>query len=200
MNKTTKGVFAATAAAAILMGGAGSLAYWSDGDTVNGGSFTSGKLTLKALNGANGAPCDSVWKYANGSKAGDTVNNVVPGDQITKTCTFVVGAQGDHLTASPTVPTTVAFTKTPKSGATNTGASLSLPVAATYTLDGAAFGAGSVVTETDNGKTLAAKITVTMPFGSTTVNGNDTQNLTIALNDLTVSLTQSQVAAGANPN
>lgn len=199
MNKTAKGALAATAAAAILMGGAGSLAYWSDGDTVNGGSFNSGKLTLKGTPSA-AAACDTNWVYANGSKADTTVVNIVPGDQITKTCRFIVGAVGDHLTATPTVPTTVAFTKTPKTGATSTGATLNLPVAATYTLDGAALTSSSVVTEAADGKTLAAKITVTMPFGSPTINGNDTQNLNVALSNLTVELTQTQLAGGANPN
>ncbi len=40
MNKTTKGALAASAAAVLLLGGAGSLAYWSDAETIQGGDVT----------------------------------------------------------------------------------------------------------------------------------------------------------------
>ncbi len=56
-----------------------------------------------------------------------------------------------------------------------------------------------MLTSADNGKVITAKFVVTMPYGSPTVNGNDTQGLTATLNQLTVTLTQDQ-SSGNNPN
>jgi alternate signal-mediated exported protein len=190
MNKSAKGTLAAAAGAVLLLGGAGSLAYWNASATVNGGAITTGSLTLSA------GSCGTNWVYNNGSAAGQTVVKVVPGDSITKSCTFAVGASGDHLSATLTAPATTTYTKNPTSATTD-----SLTVATTYTIDRtpvATLVNGDKLTSTDDGKTLTAKFVVTMPYGSTTVNGNDTQNLTATLNALTVTLTQDTL--GANPN
>lgn len=189
MHTTTKGAVAAGAAAVLLLGGAGTLAFWSDDATVNGGSVTSGSLSIDPIS------CTPTWQYAAGSAADtDVVQGVVPGDSIYKVCTFDVGAVGDHLSASPTIPATLAY-----SPANLPGSTLSLPVAATYTLDGNAFGAADVITEDNDGDTLAARIVVTFPFGdAATVNANDTQAFTKTLDALTVSLTQT--ATGENPS
>jgi len=190
MKKSTKGTLAAAAGAVLLLGGAGSLAYWNASATVNGGAVTTGSLTL------SGGTCGATWVYANGTAAGQTVAKVVPGDSITKSCTFTVGASGDHLSASLGAPATTAYTKSPAGAGTD-----SLTVATTYTIDRtpvATLVNGDKLTSTDNGKTLTAKFVVTMPYGSPTVNGNDTQDLTATLNALTVTLTQDTL--GANPN
>jgi alternate signal-mediated exported protein len=190
MNKSTKGALAAAAGAVLLLGGAGSLAYWNASATVNGGAITTGSLTLGA------GSCDPNWVYANGTAAGQTVVKVVPGDAITKSCTFTVGASGDHLSATLAAPATTTYTKNPTTPTTD-----SLTVATTYTINRtpvATLVNGDKLTSSDNAKTLTAKFVVTMPYGSTTVNGNDTQNLTATLNALTVSLTQDTLAA--NPN
>lgn len=199
MHTTTKGAVAAGAAAVLLLGGAGSLAYWNSSATLNGGSITTGSLKL------TGVSCDASWKYANGSSSGaNVVQGIVPGDSITKSCTFTVAGSGDHLTATPTVPSTLAYTTTTTGGAP-APTTLSLPVTATYDLDGTALTSSSVITELDTGKTLTAKIVVTMPFGNaqvapTGINFNDTQGLTNTLNGLTVTLTQTSPAGGENPN
>ena len=190
MNKSTKGALASVAGAALLLGGAGSLAYWNASATVNGGSITTGSLTLGA------GTCGTSWVYANGSAAGQTVVKVVPGDAITKSCTFTVGASGDHLSATLGAPATTTYTKNPTTATTD-----SLTVATTYTIDRtpvASLVNGDKLTSADNGRTLTAKFVVTMPYGTAAVNANDTQNLTATLNALTVSLTQDTLAA--NPN
>src|SRR5687767_11072956 len=46
MSKTFKGAGAAIVAGVLLIGGAGSLAYWSDAEGVTGGSISSGELKL----------------------------------------------------------------------------------------------------------------------------------------------------------
>ena len=188
MHTTTKGLAAAGAAAALLLGGAGTLAFWNDAATVAGGSISTGTLGIDA------GSCAATWTYANGSAAGQAVTQgIVPGDAVTKQCTFTIAATGDHLSASPTVPSSVSYVVT---GGTPT--TLTLPVSATYSLAGAPFSSSSVITDNDDGKTLTAQITLTFPFGSASVNGNDTQGLTAALNGLTVALTQT--ASGENTN
>jgi alternate signal-mediated exported protein len=121
------------------------------------------------------------------------VSGIVPGDAVTKECTFTVHASGDHVSAAPTVPSTLSYAV---SGGTPT--TLTLPVSATYSLAGSPFTSSSVITELDDGKTLTAQVTVTFPFGSGSINANDTQGLTAALDGLTVALTQT--ATGENPN
>ena len=190
MHKSTKGALAAITGGVLLLGGAGSLAYWNASATVNGGAITTGSLTLGA------GSCGANWVYAGGSAAGQTVVKVVPGDSITKSCTFTVGASGDHLSATLGAPATTTYTKSPTSATSD-----SLAVATTYTIDRtpvATLVNGDALTSADNGKTLTAKFVVTMPYGSTSVNTNDTQNLTATLNALTVSLTQA--ATAANPS
>ena len=184
MNKTTKGGLAAVSAAALLLGGAGTLASWSDSAFADGGSITSGYLDLTA------GTCDDTWKHTNGPEVGAAVVTVVPGDVITKSCTFTIDAEGDNLAASPSVPSTVTFAATG-----NTKESLSLPVAATYVLDGAPFTGSSVITDANKADTLTATITVGFPYGTAedvtgAVNDNDTQRLLVELDDLVVSLTQ----------
>lgn len=194
MNKTAKGALAASAAAALLLGGAGTLAYWNDDAVVNGGSVNSGYLEINpTVVSPNTTPCDASWKHTNGPKSGTTVVNIVPGDVITKNCTFVVRAKGDNLEAAPTVPATIAYTASSTVGA-GAPTTLSLPVAATYTL-GATPLTGNI-TELDDTKVLTAKIQVSFPYDAThTANLNDTQNLLVSLQDLTVSLTQNNKGA-----
>lgn len=194
MNKTTKGALGASAAAVLLLGGAGSLAYWTDATTLNGGSITSGSLALSAPS------CDADWKYttANGVvAAGSTVVKVVPGDTITKTCRFTVTATGDNLKATLTTPA-VAYPAAPATGA---GSSLVLTPSAVYSIvGGRALGnGGNAITSADNTKVVQAVITVNIPFGTdqnaaTKVNANDTQVLTSTLNTINVSLIQNTPA------
>lgn len=185
MKKSTKGALAAGAAAVLLLGGAGTLAYWTDDASVNGGSVSSGDLSLTA------GACDPTWVYAPGNaQAGVAVTDIVPGDAITKSCTFTIGAEGDNLTAAPDVPDTISYTTTPAQGP---GSTLSLDVDATFELDGAPFTDASVITEDNDGDVLTADVVVTFPFGTaTTVNANDTQDLDVAFADLTVTLTQTE--------
>jgi alternate signal-mediated exported protein len=178
MNRSTKGALAASAAGALLLGGAGSLAYWNDTGTADGGSITSGTLGL-----ADGT-CDPNWVYASGTDAGTPVTLIVPGDSVTKSCTFIVTATGQHLSATLTAPATLTYT-------TDTSpTTLTLDTAATYDVDGVAT---TTVTSANDGKFVTADFVVTFPYGdATTENLNDTQGLTATLDTLTVTLTQDQ--------
>lgn len=193
MNKTAKGALGASAAAVLLMGGAGSLAFWTSSDTVDGGSVTAGTLGIKAKNIAGtSSPCDASWVYAAGNaKAGQVVNLVVPGDKVTKKCTFSIEATGDNLKAKVTAPASLNVSGTPA------GTSFVATSTATYALSGATNGPiadGGVITSADNGDTLTATFVVTIPFGTgetgSKVNANDTKGILAKLDTLTVSVQQ----------
>ena len=168
MQKTTKGAFAAAAAATLLLGGAGSLAYWTTAGTVSGSSITSGKLALSTP-----GDCGAGWTIDGGAAYGAT-SKLVPGDVLTKTCTFVVTAEGDHLKANVTAST--------PSMSNDFGTSLTADVTEIQ-VDGASR---TQLTSADNGKNVAVTVEVSFDGGA----GNSTKNLTSTLNDITVTATQ----------
>lgn len=168
MQKSTKGALAAAAAGVLLLGGAGSLAYWSDSDTVDGSDFNSGSLSLTSADACN------VWNLDTGEPGGQPFapasDKLVPGDVVTKVCTFTVDAVGTHLRASVTaVP------------GTNTGDLLDdLTVAATgLTIDGDPV---TELTEDNDGDTLT--VTVSVTFKGTS--DNTSQNLGAVLDDIDI--------------
>lgn len=179
MNKSTKGAIAAGAAAVLLTGGAGTLAYWSDSVDLPGGSVTSGELKLESPS------CDADWVYATGSAgASGTVGLVVPGDVISKECTFEIVATGDNLNADLTVPATATFAAvTP----------LTATVTATYE-DALGDPLPAAITEDDDG-VVTATISVEFPYGTAEddvapININDSQEVAATLNAIAVSVEQ----------
>lgn len=95
MKKSTKGALAAAAAAFLLLGGAGSLAYWTDDAEVDGGEVDSGSIELQ------GVACADDWTYDDDTAtAVTTVVNIVPGDTIVKECTADLVLLGDHIGAT----------------------------------------------------------------------------------------------------
>ncbi|WP_158282995.1 alternate-type signal peptide domain-containing protein [Nocardioides silvaticus] len=178
MKKTTKGALAAGGAAALLLGGASTLAYWSAEGDVEGGTFTSGELKLlnEDCDGA-GAGEGSGWFFDGGESApskeyvaGDLV---VPGDVLTKTCTYEIQATGEHLRAG--LATT---------GATTSGAlASSLAPTASFTVAGETT---TSITDTNDGDVLTATISVEFDGGA----DNSTQNLAAVLSSYVVTATQ----------
>ena len=178
MKKSTKGALAATAAGILLLGGAGSLAYWNDSATITGGSIASGTLSLTQ---ETGQVCTDWTLDSAGSTtytAGTTL--VVPGDVITKDCDYTVNATGAHLTA------TLAMDAASITGSNDLSAALTPD--AQYTLGGTSVSSGQAITSADDGAVLHATITVTF---ETTTSGLTAQGLTAGLNDIAVTLTQS---------
>lgn len=173
MNKSAKGAVAAAAAGVLLLGGAGSLAYWSDSDGVAGGTFNSGSLSLTALNTCNAWTIDSD-EDAPGATFDPLSDLLVPGDKITKECTFTVDATGDHLRA------TVAAAATTDSGV----------LAPNLTLDPAALTIGGTtvteITEANDGDTLT--VTVGVTFDSTS--DNTTQLKSGTLDEIAITTSQ----------
>ena len=185
MNKTSKGAVAAAAAGVLLLGGAGSLAYWTDTGTVAGGTISSGELTL------TNADCDpapavgatgSVWTLDGGTTTFDpTTEKIVPGDTLTKVCTYTITASGTHLTAALAVSTPT-YTNTQANALSTT---LTPNTVATYKVGGLDQ---VTITSADSGETLEVTVVVAFPEGVTS--SNTTQGLSAMLSDITMTATQ----------
>jgi alternate signal-mediated exported protein len=177
MNKTTKGALSAGAAAVLLLGGVGSLAYWTDDESIAGGAINSGHLALTT--DATNAGCGS-WQLDSGESAALTYaagDPLVPGDVLTRVCDYTIDADGNHLRATVDVSTP---TLTEVAG--SFGSDLTTDVS-DVKVGGAA---ATSFTEDNDGDTLSATVTVT--FASTS--GNTTQDVTAVLDDLTLTATQ----------
>lgn len=174
MKKSTKGAFAAGAAAVLLLGGAGTLAYWSDNETVDGVSVGSGRLDLAVDD------CDDWQLDSTGGTGGDLGSReIVPGDSLTKTCTYTLTAEGDHLEAALDV-STPSWTGALAGKVTTT---------ATFTVGGDTVTAGTPYAFEDGApRTVTAAFTVDFPFG--TAVDNTSQDLSATLGDITLTVTQ----------
>ena len=97
MQRLTKAAMATGAAAVLLLGGAGTMAYWT-GSATAGSSATLAAGTFTV--GSNPA-CANSWTYVapgSGSVGTPATNGgIVPGDIVTTTCTFAVTGVGDHI-------------------------------------------------------------------------------------------------------
>lgn len=177
MRHSVKGVLASAGAVAVLVGGTGTLAFWTDTVTVPGDTgITSGTMTLTDTTsggcGSTGWVLDASESPAGGAfvPASDLL---VPGDELSKTCTFTVGATGDHLRATigvsaPLVSGTLAS---------------ALTAGATFTSAGSPV---TTITSADDGATVTARITVTFDPAS----GNATQSKVADVGDYAVTLSQ----------
>lgn len=97
MKSSTKGVLALGAASALLLGGAGTLAYWTDDATVDAGVITAGSIELTAL------ACEG-FVYADETAA----TLIVPGDVVTNDCDATLVLEGDNIGATLAIdPTTL---------------------------------------------------------------------------------------------
>ena len=94
MNKLTKAGIAAAAGIALLMGGAGTLAYWNDSASLTGGTITAGTLDITGVTGGT-------WSATNGANSTTIANianyRIVPGDVLTYTANVNVALEGDLL-------------------------------------------------------------------------------------------------------
>ena len=181
MHKNTKAAFAATTAAVLLLGGAGTLASWNDSETIGGGAIASGSLSL-SQEAARPAPRGR-WTRPAVAALSPGTTLVVPGDVITRTCTYTVNATGEHLAATVDLAT-------PSFGESNELASALQPTA-TYTRDpgtgAVALADGAQITDDNDGDVLTAAVSVTFDAATS---GATAQEMTATLDALTVSLTQ----------
>ncbi|MCD9153084.1 alternate-type signal peptide domain-containing protein [Aeromicrobium duanguangcaii] len=174
MNKSTKGAVAAGAAAVLLLGGAGSLAYWNAESTIPGGSISSGTLTLTPK-------ATGTWKL-NGTTVTGTPT-IVPGDELVYSGSYTIGATGNNIKGTLAV---TGGTGTPWAGAT---------VTPTFTLDSTTITGTTPITAAQNGKDVAAQIAVDFPFG--TAVDNSSQAKTVNLSEIRVALVQTDASPAA---
>ena len=90
MNKLVKGAIATGVGVVLLMGGAGSLAYWNAGTNLGGATITAGNLSVAPV--ANGA-----WKSGTTTITNIANFRTVPGDSLTYTQDVTLTATGDNL-------------------------------------------------------------------------------------------------------
>lgn len=156
MRHPIKAALAATAGGALLLGGAGSLAYWSDGETDGPHTITSGRLDLSA------PVCTDGWTDGTATNLDLSAFRIVPGDTLTRSCDFTVDVAGDNLL------TELAFTKPALDANTLAG---ELDYSATYALNG---GVAADLAPYDNlapaienlsdGDVITVEYTVDLPF------------------------------------
>ncbi|WP_300404753.1 alternate-type signal peptide domain-containing protein [uncultured Nocardioides sp.] len=186
MRNSIKAALAATAGAGLLLGGAGSLAYWNDATEVQPDTtLTSGTLDL-------GAPTCASWKLDDDSDFTPASDTIVPGDSLTRTCQFQISATGDHLTAqlSANVPSM------PDSALED-----ELAFTAVYEIDTDATDDGTGETtvdpdagavafsDADDGSYLRVEFTVDFPFGAS-VDNDSNGAVSAQLDAITVTATQ----------
>ena len=173
MNKLTKSAIAGAAGIALLLGGAGSLAYWNSTATVGGTTITAGTLTITSDPGAT-------TTYTSG---GGPVALIVPGDSVTVTQPVTISATGDHLKAkleideSDLLGTLKDLVTTPLAVTAYAGL---VPV--TFSLDD--------MTGVEAATITSVKVVVVFPSTVGDTVGNEGQGGTLQLGDLKVKLTQ----------
>jgi alternate signal-mediated exported protein len=185
MNKNVKASIAIAAGVVLLMGGAGSLAYWNDTQSVGaaGSTITAGTLTAtpgsgswtKSFYDGTGTQVGTSAAVAPGSV------QIVPGNRLVYTQTFTINATGADLyfTITPT-PGTI----TAAAGAANTALQSALS-GSTFTVTNNAASSGTTVAPSTTAgvykvgagagaTTITVTWTVNWPFGTTAPTSNTT--------------------------
>lgn len=172
MNRTTKGALAGGAAAVLLLGGAGTLAFWTDAENAPGTTIDSGHLKLVS-------PTCTGWTLDGG--AAYTTQLLVPGDTLTQVCSYTVDADGSHLTAS--------FDASAPTDVTGDAALVDeISFTDTYTVNAVASGDTDVPVV--DGDVVEATLVITWPYGVEDNDSNALLGLSAALADVTVVATQ----------
>jgi len=170
MKRTTKGAIAASAAAVLLLGGAGTLAFWTDDATVTGTTINAGHLKL------TNAQCGTDWTFEG---VAYTTQLLVPGDELEKVCDYTIDAAGDNLVAEFSV-------NSPTFTASN-GLTDELDVTAEYEVNGSPVTPPVAVADDD---VVTATIHVDWPFGVEDNDSNQNPGLSATLSAVTVTVTQ----------
>lgn len=178
MKKSTKGALAAAAAGSLLLGGTGSLAYWTATGSLTGGTISSGTLSLASFSCSGTGLHD--WQYDKTTPVAIsdvTAARIVPGDTISRVCSSTLTITGDNLGATLTLA----------GGGLSGGTGLAGKVTPTaaWTVDGAAYSGGALTAGTHDVK---ASISIAFPYGTSA--DNTSKGLTMDLADFTVLATQ----------
>lgn len=189
MNKFLTGAIATAAGVALLMGGAGTFAYWNSSATPTTSTITAGNLAV-----TDAGSSTAVWK------SGNTVINpanfkAAPGDVLTYTKTMNITATGDNLVA------TLGLGAGSITGATSGAADQALAAALTQSATLSASGTGIApvvgspntytVTAGTAGVSQSVTVTATITFPKGTAGQyNDAKTGAVNFSGLAVTLTQ----------
>jgi alternate signal-mediated exported protein len=209
MNKLVKGAIAGAAGIVLLMGGAGSLAYWNDSATAGPGagsnSITAGTLTVTAANAG-------AWTKGFYNAAGTQVTapaavaslsavRVVPGNRLVFTQNFNVVGTGDDLyftigsTAGAVTGATAGAADVALAAQINASGTTAFSIASitggTVVSTGVTAGVYKVSSNAGTPSTIAVTWTVDFPFGATAVNTAKTGAVSLSQGSITIT----QVAA-----
>jgi alternate signal-mediated exported protein len=198
MNRITKAAMAMGAGAVLLVGGAGSLAYWSgSAQATSGATLNTG--TLQASNGTCGG-----WTWLKGmtlATGAPVATPIIPGQSVQMVCTVTINGQGQDLrvTASFNSPT---WTLAKFNGVVNLTTSAAVVTRSSPTPAGPVAtvspAPASGVFAVNGSYSVAVTVTADFPYGdSGTVSNNATMNLNDALS--AVVLTFVQVNPTATP-
>ncbi|MCU1425251.1 MAG: alternate-type signal peptide protein [Microbacteriaceae bacterium] len=182
MNKLIKGSIAGAAGIALLLGGAGTLAFWNDDAIITGATITAGDLDVAPV--ASPAAGDG-WKRGTTVIPNITGYKIVPGDVLTYTQSFDVTATGDNLKATAALSPTAITAATPGKAADDALATL-LKSSAGFTVGGAAT---TVVAPKVGKQTIVVTTTITFPSATAAVD-NAAKLGAVNLANFTVALTQ----------
>jgi alternate signal-mediated exported protein len=183
MRTVTKAIIAGAAGVALLAGGAGSLAYWTDTKSGSDIDIASGDLSLGSISDGTGwtieqsaadvpVPQTVAVPYVPGTTL------VVPGDVLTKTIAVPVSISGLNNKATLVV-----------TGASTVSNDLSSQLTAEVTSVNGVPGSTDTLTSADNG-TVNVVFTVTIPWSA----DNTAKSLTT---DFQATYTLTQVSAGS---
>lgn len=179
MKKSTKGAFAVVAAAALVFGAAGTLAFWTDTATTDGTTINTGHLNL------DGEDCGAGWTLDGGAAYTDQL--LVPGDTLTKDCTYTLDVAGTHLTE-------VDFAVEAPTDVSGDQALIDeLDVTTTVALNGTPQGSATNVPVSD-GDEVTVGILIEWPYGAEDNDSNQPGGLNATLDELTVTVTQNHDA------
>ncbi len=168
-KRTAKGALAAGVAAVLLMGGASTLAFWTDGESIEGTPITSGELKL-------GTPVCGSWLLDGATTF--TNQLIVPGDVLSRVCTIDLIATGEHLGATLGISPVAFGTPNALTG--------QLTSSAAFLVNGASTTTITEANDTNTGEIVA---TITVSFNGGVIT-NLSQALTSAINNVSVTATQ----------
>ena len=198
MKKLVKGAIATAVGSALLMGGAGTFAYWNDSVGITGGTIVAGNLAV-----ADATPTDGVWTVQkDGTGTATTVPNIAsfvasPGDKFTYTKTVKITATGNNLVATLALTPGSIVAATPASAA-NTALASYLTSTSTIAATGTGVSAGTVAgtynvtagTAGVSARDVTVSVVVTFPKSTTAGFENNTKLGSVNLSGLAVTLNQ----------
>lgn len=176
MNKLAKAAIAGAAGIALLLGGAGSLAFWNDSAGMGGASITAGTLTIRSNT-------DGAWTN-DGNPVDLATFRAVPGDELVFTTTFNVTATGDNLSA--TVGITGDSIEAASTGAADTALAGLLTKSVAFKVDG---DTSTTVDPAPGIQVVTVSVTISWPNGTSAAD-NPAKNGAVDLTGMTITLTQ----------